>query len=276
MCSLQFFCTTNGECAWGPFCVGRQLHGILHFDFTSLATLYFYLYHVTHVNCVLSVLLFVFAVLPLVLGDCASLATSLFLECIAEAGLLNWWPELEFNVWCSSFLVHFHFSIPKYFQCVCSCVFSTISSGVFWCVLVYFQWAILVYFQWAFLVYFQYVRSCVFSMISSCVFSMCVQIFVCTFIGNGTLPKQPFHRQRCLSVYLSLSFQRQTRNTSGPTGVLRSKLILFLLIFLSDQKYVWVLWSSSANRQGIDYTFIFSKKNINLLETNSSQRWILC
>ena len=66
----------------------RQLHGVLHFDFTSLATLYFYLYHVTHVNCVLSVLLFVFAVLPLVLGDCASLATSLFLECIAEAVLL--------------------------------------------------------------------------------------------------------------------------------------------------------------------------------------------
>ena len=121
---------------------------------------------------------------------------------------------------------------------------------------------------------------CVFSMSQSCVFSMCaflcifseqflcifnehflcifndqflcVQIFVCTFIGNSTLPKQPFHRQRRLSVYLSLSFQRQTRNTSGPTGVLRSKLILFLLIFLSDQKYVWVLWSSKANRQGID------------------------
>ena len=119
----------------------------------------------------------------------------------------------------------------------------------------------LIHLQWAFLVYFQCVRSCVFSMISSCVFSMCVQIFVCTFIGNSTLPKQPFHRQRRLSVYLSMSFQRQTRNTSGPTGVLRSKLILFLLIFLSDQKYVWVLWSSSANRQGIDYTFIYSKKN---------------
>ena len=251
MCNVQCFCTSDGQCALGPPCVGPQLHGILHFDFTSLATLYFYLYHVTHVNCVLSVLLFVFAVLPLVLGDCAS---SLFLECIAEAVLLlNWWPELEFNVWCSSFLVHFHLSIP-----------------------VYFWWAFLVYFQWAFFVYFKCVRSCVFSMISSCVFSMCVQIFVCTFIGNSTLPKQPFHRQRRLSVYLSLSFQRQTRNTSGPAGVLWSKLILFLLIFLSDQKYVWVLWSSSANRQGIDYTFIFSKKNINLLETNSSQRWILC
>ena len=80
---------SDGQCACGPPYVGRQLHGILHFDHTSLATLYLYLYHVTHVDCVLSVLLFVFAVLPLVLGDCASLATSLFLECIAEAGLLN-------------------------------------------------------------------------------------------------------------------------------------------------------------------------------------------
>ena len=224
----------------------RQLHGVLHFDFTSLATLYFYLYHVTHVNCVLSVLLFVFAVLPLVLGDCASLATSLFLECIAEAVLLlNWWPELEFNVWCSSFLEHFHFSIPKYFQCVCSCVFSTISSGVFWCVLVYFQWAILVYFQWAFLVNFQCVRSCVFqwsalvcfqcvcrslfahsSATAHCPNSLfigrgaCLFIFLCLFRGRPEIRLGPLECFEANLFCFCWSFS-QTRNMSESCGVLR-------------------------------------------------------
>ena len=144
------------------------------------------------------------------------------------------------------------------------CVFMCIFNDQFWCILVrscVFSVSNSCVFSMSISCEFPMCAFLRISMISSCVFSMCVQIFVCTFIGNSTLPKQPFHRLRRLSVYLSLSFQRQTRNTSGPTGVLRSKLILFLLIFLSDQKYVWVLWSSSANRQGIDYTFIYSKKN---------------
>ena len=160
------------------------------------------------------------------------------------------------------------------------CVFLCIFNDQFWCILVRSC-------------VFSVSNSCVFSMSISCVFSICAFLrifnnqFLCVFNvcadlclhihrQQHTAQTAFSSRQRRLSVYLSLSFQRQTRNTSGPTGVLRSKLILFLLIFLSDQKYVWVLWSSSANRQGIDYTFIFSKKNINLLETNSSQRWILC
>ena len=270
VCNVQCSCITDGQCAYWPPCVACQLHGILHFDHTSLATLYY-----TCVSrnacrlCAFRFVVCVFAVWPLVLGDCASFSdhfplswmyrwSSAITNLMARARVqrliqlfscifsfinpcvfsmyiflctFNGQFVCIFNV---CVLEYFRGAALVYFQCVRIYVFSMSSSCVF---------SMCAYFQWANLVYFQCVRSCVFSVSNSCVFSTSIScVFsmisscVCRSLfahssATAHCPNSLFiGRGACLFFFLCL-FRGRPEIRLGPLECFEANLFCFCWSF---------------------------------------------